>query len=66
MKNNPKTHILFFAFILIFAIAFFIPLSLIWSLNTLFKLDILYTWETWLSAAILIVFFGQKVSYSKY
>lgn len=31
------------------------PLVTIWSLNTLFKLGILYTWETWIAAAWLTV-----------
>jgi len=62
VASNPKTTVLFFIGILVFAIAFCVPLILIWSLNTLFSLNIDYTWQTWIAAAMLIVFFGPKYS----
>lgn len=62
MASNPKTTVLFFIGILVFVIAFCTPLILIWSLNTLFSSNIDYTWQTWIAAAMLIVFFGPRLS----
>lgn len=46
-------------FILVAIIFIFIPLMMIWSLNTLFLLGIAYNFWTWLgSLFLLIVFIG--------
>lgn len=37
------------------------PLLSIWSLNTLFKLDIEYTFDTWLAALLLMGVLQAKV-----
>lgn len=38
------------------------PLLFIWSLNTLFNLNILYTFNTWLASYILLVIFNMATS----
>ena len=43
----------FIIFLLIIAILVLMPFCLIWSVNTLFLLDIPYTAQTWLAAFIL-------------
>lgn len=40
----------------------FAPILLIWSLNTLFTLNILYTFNNWLAAYILIAFLNLTLS----
>lgn len=39
--------------VLAIAYAAFVPLALIWALNTLFKLGIDFNWNTWVAALIL-------------
>ena len=53
-------------YIIVFLIiAFFVlvgPIALIWSLNTLFNLGIVYTAETWLAAFIINSMVAARVS----
>lgn len=53
-------------YIIVFLIiAFFVlvgPIALIWSLNTLFNLSIVYTAETWLAAFIINSVVAARVS----
>lgn len=49
---NNGLVILGFTLLIIFLITF-VPLLIIWSLNTLFHLDIEVTFYTWLAALIL-------------
>ena len=36
-----------------------IPFGLIWSVNTLFNLSILYTFKNWLASMVLIILLGN-------
>jgi len=45
-----------------FILLVFIPIILIWSLNTLFGLGIAYNFWTWLAALILGGLFTAKIS----
>lgn len=47
-----------FAFMALLVLA--LPLSIIWSLNTLFSLDIEYTVQTWLAAFFLGTIVGHR------
>lgn len=50
--------------LLIVAVVYFVPVMLIWSLNTLFPvLEIPYTFETWAATAILLSVFSYESSY---
>lgn len=49
---------------LIIAIVIFAPLVVIWALNTLFNLGIVYNFWTWLATAVLTGTFG-KTNYVK-
>lgn len=44
-----------FIFFLAVLNIFIIPFVIAWSLNTLFKLDVSYSFDTWLAIQILIV-----------
>jgi hypothetical protein len=60
MNHNAK---LFGFFLLILAVIVFGPLALIWCLNTLFPvLNIPYTFETWVAAAVLPSLFKVNIS----
>jgi hypothetical protein len=56
---------------LLLALAFIIfivvigPLATLWALNTLFNLNIAYTFNTWLAAAIINGLFSQTVRVKK-
>lgn len=58
--NQTPLGIVLLAFVIVFGIAFVVPLGFIWSLNTLFSFDISYTWQTWLAAFMILAFFGPK------
>lgn len=50
-----------FLALLVVAVVYFVPLMIIWSLNTLFPvLEIPYTFETWAATAILSSFFNYE------
>lgn len=61
-----------FALLILLLYIVFGPLLLIWSLNTLFMLNILYTFNNWLAVYVLMstlsITFGgfQKTSKDKY
>jgi hypothetical protein len=60
MNHNAK---LFGFFLLILALIVFGPLALIWCLNTLFPvLNIPFTFETWVAAAVLPSLFKVNIS----
>jgi len=60
MNHNAK---LFGFFLLILTVIVFGPLALIWCLNTLFPvLNIPYTFETWVAAAVLPSLFKVNIS----
>lgn len=60
MNHNAK---LFGFFLLILAVIVFGPLALIWCLNTLFPvLNIPFTFETWVAAAVLPSLFKVNIS----
>jgi membrane protein implicated in regulation of membrane protease activity len=44
-----------FAILLILIYLIFGPLLFIWSLNTLFNMNILYTFDTWIASYIFLV-----------
>ena len=57
---------LFVMFIMVAAVVIFAPLGFVWSLNTLFHLDLDYTFETWAAALIFTgAVSGQGLSVSK-
>lgn len=50
--------------VLIVALVVFMPLAVVWALNTLFGLAIAYTFKTWLAALIICgCVGGTKASY---
>lgn len=55
-KRHAVTMIILGLIVLIF-----MPLGTIWSLNTLFLLDIPYTIWTWLATAFLTFIFASKI-----
>lgn len=59
-----KSSLIGFILLLIIAI-FLMPLAVVWSLNTLFSLNIAYSWQTWLAIIIIGVYFKQTVLYDK-
>lgn len=69
MKNGEILAGLFlFTFIalIVSVLAIFVPLGLIWALNTLFQLGIAYTLKTWAAALILIILFSRmKTDYKE-
>ena len=63
-----KTLIIITIAIAIIACIFALPLLFIWALNTLFSLNLAYTFVNWAASFILILLFGSKtpsISYSK-
>ena len=44
--------------LLVIVFAAFMPIALIWSINTLFELKIPYTVETWAAALVISSVFG--------
>jgi hypothetical protein len=52
MKNHSMFYIVS-ALLLVAVLIVFVPLVVIWALNTLFALSIAYTFWTWLSVVIL-------------
>ena len=62
--NQTPLGITLLAFVIVFGIAFAVPLGFIWSLNTLFSFDISYTWQTWLASLMILAFFGPKGNFS--
>jgi hypothetical protein len=52
MKNHSMFYIVS-ALLLAAVLIVFVPLVVIWALNTLFALSIAYTFWTWLSVVIL-------------
>ena len=58
-----KNFIIVLLIILIIVLIIFGPIIIIWALNTLFKLGILYNFKTWLATLILSGSIGgSKVS----
>jgi len=53
---------IFGALLLIVALIVFLPLGLIWSLNTLFGLAIAYSFKMWLAAFVLLTVFPRGIS----
>jgi hypothetical protein len=58
-----KTFGVVFGIAIIIAIAVFMPLLYIWSLNTLFGLTIAYNIETWAAIVLLQMFFHTTISF---
>lgn len=50
--------------VLIIALIVLVPLAIIWSLNTLFSLNIEYIWQAWVAVFILLFVFRGNASYS--
>lgn len=46
-------------------IVFFTPFAAIWALNTLFNLNIDYTFKTWISAFVLTAIVSPTVNVNK-
>ena len=63
MTTIMKTFGVVFGIAIIVAIAVFMPLLYIWSLNTLFGLTIAYNIETWASIVLLQMFFHTTISF---
>ncbi len=62
IEDTDRNIILFFCFFIVFPFLFFIvvlPCLLIWSLNTLFLLQIPYNFFTWLATLILLTNFSK-------
>jgi H+/gluconate symporter-like permease len=53
-----KEFILAMLIVLIGFVIVYVPLSLIWSLNVLFSLNIPYTFKTWCAMALLMTIVG--------
>lgn len=49
----------FFLILLVIALIAFVPLVLLWSLNTLFGMGLAYSFLNWLAALVLIGLFGK-------
>lgn len=54
----------FLIVLLVIAILVGFPAAFIWSLNTLFELEIEYTWKTWLAAMFLGSLFAGRMTRS--
>jgi hypothetical protein len=63
MTTIMKTFGVVFGIAIIIAIAVFMPLLYIWSLNTLFGLTIAYNIETWAAIVLLQMFFHTTISF---
>ena len=55
MNNSKLIAVLLFVILLVM----FVPLAVIWALNTLFALAIPYTFWTWLAVLVLTGTFGK-------
>ena len=55
MNTNTATMII----LVIIALVIFMPLAVIWSLNTLFGMGIAYTFTNWVAMVILTTTFGK-------
>jgi hypothetical protein len=73
-KNKTMiTKLIGFSFIVaaivaaIIAIIYFIPIVLIWCINTLFQTTIVVTWTNWFAALVLLMLVGNGsgLSYKK-
>lgn len=55
LKKQYKTSPWVMLVLIVLAVCFvaLFPFIVIWSLNTLFNLGLLYTWQTWLASLIL-------------
>lgn len=61
---NVVTHSLLGFILLLCAVILLMPLAVIWALNTLFALGIVYSWQSWLAVIIIGVYFKQSIKYS--
>ena len=56
---NKKSITLLILTALIVVLVYYIPILLIWSINTLFETNILYTWTNWFASLILLMLVGN-------
>lgn len=62
MVDNTQEMKYIFALILILIYFIFGPLLFIWSINTLFNMNILYTFNSWLAGYILLVITNMTIN----
>ena len=62
MSNEKDAASLVVLVILVLVIIALLPLGTIWAINTLFGLELAYTFSNWGAALILIMVFGSKAS----
>jgi len=55
---------IFFLFVFL-AIIVFVPIAVIWALNTLFLLGIAFTFKTWLATLLLLSVVGNAIHSDK-
>lgn len=60
--NNKQAAITLAMIMFVTLFLFWIPLLIIWSMNSLFMLNIPYTWKTWLSVYVLWAVFSATVN----
>lgn len=53
--KEKEVLVTFFMVILLTFVIFLFPMIIIWAMNNLFKLEILYNWKNWVSVYILLV-----------
>jgi hypothetical protein len=62
MKIAFKTLLLVIALLILWVVG---PIVLIWSLNTLFSMQIEYSWPNWLAAFCLGMFARGSITFNK-
>jgi len=66
LKKYTSDYLLILLLVVVaIAVGIFFPLAVIWATNTLFNLNIPYTFWTWLSVVVLHIFFQGNAIINK-